>query len=94
MDKEEEGSSRPLQEEVERRRSIADQQPATWLTRNRILLVRPDPGLHQKFINSWVSNVKKFKFSKGKLVLSSVVDPDPDPHGSGTFAWIQIWIRN
>ena len=25
-----------------------------------------------------------------KLPISSVVDPDLDPHGSGTFAWIRI----
>ena len=24
------------------------------------------------------------------FLVHSVVDPDPDPHGSGTFAWIRI----
>ena len=30
---------------------------------------------------------------KNILIYTSVLDPDPDPHGSGTFAWIQLKLK-
>ena len=55
-----------------------------WPTLKEIVIFDQSEAAYLSLQRSWVD------ISNEDIPISSVVDPDSDPHGSGTFAWIRI----